>query len=114
MISLPNTQVLNSSTFRTPPLQEQELTLPELYDWHLYHSPSHPLFIFSDGAGKIRTIPWEEAVRAIHRAAHFVSSRVEHNDASFESRPIVAVLAATGLFAEFSSPGLISQSLQIQ
>ncbi|KAI0272871.1 acetyl-CoA synthetase-like protein [Russula aff. rugulosa BPL654] len=98
MSDLPRTQVLNSSTFKAPPLEDKSLCLPDFYDWQARNSPNHPFFLYVDGPEKIRTIPWAEAVRGIHRAAHLVASRVTPEDAAaaLEGRPIiVAALAAT-------------------
>ena len=99
MFTLPTTQVLNSSTFNAPPLEDKSLCLPDYYDWQYRNSPSHPFFVYDDVPGKIRTITWAEAARGIHRAAHLVASRVSPGDAAaaLEGRPIVvAALAATG------------------
>jgi hypothetical protein len=99
MSVLPRTQVLNSSTFKAPPLGDKSLCLPDLYDWQNRNSPSHPFFVFEDGPRKIRTITWAEAARGIHRAAHLVASRlpVGAAAAALKGRPvIVAALAATG------------------
>ncbi|KAI0249337.1 acetyl-CoA synthetase-like protein [Lactifluus subvellereus] len=98
MSALPTTQVLNSSTFKAPPLNDKSLCLPDFYEWQYQNSPSHPFFIYEDGTGKATTISWAEASRGIHRAAHFVASRVPPEDATaaLEGRPIViAALAAT-------------------
>jgi len=106
MSALPRTQVLNSSTFKAPPLEDKSLCLPDFYDWQARNSPNHPFFLYGDGPEKIRTIPWAEAVRGIHRAAHLVASRVSPEDAAaaLEGRPvIVAALAATGLYPTLPS-----------
>ena len=92
-------QVLNPSTFKEPPLDDKSLCLPDFYDWHCRNSPNHPFFIYDDGPGKIRTITWAEAGRAIHRAAHLIASRVVPGDvaATLAGHPVViSVLAATG------------------
>lgn len=99
MSTLPKTQVLNSSTFKAPPLGDKSLSLPDFYEWQYQNSPTHPFFVYEDGPGKVTTIAWAEAARGIHRAAHFVASRVPPEDATaaLEGRPIViAALAATG------------------
>lgn len=101
MSTLPRTQVLNSPTFKAPPLGDKSLCLPDFYDWQYRNSPSHPFFVYDDGPGKIRTITWAEAVRGIHRAAHLVASRVSPGDAAaaLEGRPVVvAALAAAGTY----------------
>lgn len=93
MIGLSKTQAQNSATYQLPPLEERVFTLPELYEWHAKHSPKHPFFVFDNGDKTPETIVWEEAVRAIHRAAHLAKSYV---DADSTRRPVVAVLAASG------------------
>ncbi|KAI0318669.1 acetyl-CoA synthetase-like protein [Amylostereum chailletii] len=97
MDSLPKTQVLDSATFKAPPLGNATLFLPELYDWQYDHSPRHPLFHYEESPGKVRTIRWAEATRAIHRAAHFAAScasPAQVQDAR-EGRPIVVATLAT-------------------
>jgi acyl-CoA synthetase (AMP-forming)/AMP-acid ligase II len=97
MICLPNTQALNSDTFRVPhALADDSLALPELYDWHSENSPRHPLFVFEDGPGSIRTIFWPEAVRATHTAAYRVSSVIDNDSSSRGYTPVIAILSATG------------------
>jgi hypothetical protein len=99
MSALPRTQVLNSATFKAPPLSDKSLCLPDFYEWQFQNSPSHPFFVYEDGPGNVRTITWAEAARGIHRAAHFVASRVPPEDATtaLEGHPIIiAALAATG------------------
>jgi hypothetical protein len=99
MSALPRTQVLNSSTFKAPPLSDRSLCLPDFYEWQYQNSPDHPFFVYEDGPGKVRTITWAKAARGIHRAAHLVASRVPPEDATaaLEGRPIIiAALAATG------------------
>jgi hypothetical protein len=109
MSAFPKTQVLNSSTFKAPPLSDKSLCLPDFYEWQYHNSPSHPFFVYEDGPGKVRTIIWADAARGIHRAAHIVALRVPPEDATaaLEGRPIViAVLAATGQFTTFYVAGV--------
>jgi hypothetical protein len=97
--SPPITQVLNPSTFKSPPLGDKSLFLPDFYDWQSRNSPSHPFFVFDDGPGKIRTITWAETGRGIHRAAHLIASRILPGDvaATLAGHPVViSVLAAAG------------------
>ncbi|KAI9459309.1 acetyl-CoA synthetase-like protein [Russula earlei] len=106
MRTLPRTQVLNSSTFKAPPLDDKSHTLPDLYDWQYRNSPNHPFFVFEDAPGRIRTITWAEAVRGFHRAAHLIASRIpfEAAAAALEGRPvIVAALAATDTVTYFAT-----------
>lgn len=107
MVFIPNTQVIASETFRIPPtLAHDSLAIPEIYDWHAKNSPEHPLFVYADGKGEIKTIVWLEAVRAIHRAAYRVSSVVKVN-ASPGNSTVIAVLAASGTFCARFRPGRV-------
>jgi hypothetical protein len=106
MSALPRTQVLNSSTFKAPPLEDKSLCLPDFYDWQSRNSPSHPFFVYEDGPEKLRTISWAEAARGIHRAARLVASRVSAEDAAaaLEGRPVtIAALAAAGPYPTLPS-----------
>jgi hypothetical protein len=99
MSSSRQTQVLNISTFKAPPLGDKSLCLPDFYDWQHRNSPSHPFFVYDDGPGKLRTITWAEVGRGIHRAAHLIASRIFPGDvaAALEGRPtVVSTLAVTG------------------
>lgn len=113
MSALPRTQVLNSSTFKAPPLDDKSLCLPDFYDWQSRNSPSHPFFVYEDSPEKLRTISWAEAVRGIHRAARLVASRVSPEDAAaaLEGRPvIIAALAAAGPYPTLPSVAPIPTS----
>lgn len=95
----PPTQFLSCKTFRPPPL-DGSLTLCEMYEWHAKNTPNHRLFTFAKADGSMRAIYWPEAVRAIHRGARIVRDRIEPNP-SCEEAPIVAILAAQGMFFFF-------------
>ena len=99
MIVLPKTQALNSTTFHAPPLHDESLTLTHLYDWQHEHSPDHPLFLYEDQPGEMKTIRWGPAVRAMHQAARIIASKVPPGvvSAAIDGRPIVVgTLATTG------------------
>lgn len=107
MVNLPKTQVLNSTTFKAPPLDDESHLLPELYDWQRTQSPNHPLFIYDEAPGKLKTIYWSEAVRGFHRAAHFVASLFPSSIAqdAINGKPVtIGTLAASGTM------GLVSGS----
>ncbi|EJD42005.1 acetyl-CoA synthetase-like protein [Auricularia subglabra TFB-10046 SS5] len=60
------------STFTPPPL-DGSCTLAQAYDWHLAHSPEHPLYTYEDlDDGTIQVVKWKDAVTAVYRAANFV------------------------------------------
>ncbi|TDL22741.1 acetyl-CoA synthetase-like protein [Rickenella mellea] len=70
-------QGVGSATFRTPPgFLDSRLSLPEVWDYHLDHSSQHRLFIYEDAPGKICTLTWGEAVRAVHQVGRLVLSQV--------------------------------------
>ena len=89
----PLTQALQSTTFVRPPLNGS-LTFPELIDWHLEHSENHPLLVFYD-EGKVTTIHWAEAVRAIHSGVHLLRRTFGWKQYSTVV-PIVGILASSG------------------
>lgn len=93
----PHTQALNSTTFTPAPL-DGSLTLPEICDWHLSHSPKHPLFVYAEQFPDKTEILWDEGVKAIHRAAHVINSAVDSNglESTSFTPPVVAMFAASG------------------
>jgi hypothetical protein len=93
----PQTQALNSPTFILPPL-DGSLTLPEICDFHLQHSPNHPVFVYADEPGSTRSIMWHEVVRGLHQAGHIVRSRVEAERLEPPREiPIIALLCLSGM-----------------
>ncbi|TCD63228.1 putative NRPS-like protein biosynthetic cluster [Steccherinum ochraceum] len=78
-----------STTFKVPPL-DGSLTTPDLWDWHLKHSPTHPLFHYADTDATVKTIHWAEAVRAMHAAGHLINSALKQHG----SRQTMAILAS--------------------
>ncbi|PPR02158.1 hypothetical protein CVT26_012119 [Gymnopilus dilepis] len=98
--SPPPTQALSSKTFVPPPL-DGSITLPELFEWHLVHSPNHPLFMFSRENGDVRTIFWPEAVRAIHTGARLVRKALGWQP-GLKNPPVVAILAAADTITYFT------------
>lgn len=94
----PATQCLSSETFH-PPALDGSMALPEIYDWHLHNSPDHPLFVYDDDEGAERGISWGTAVRAVHRAARIIQSRVDvesADSATTRRPPVVGILASSG------------------
>lgn len=92
-LQAPQTQALSSTTFRPPPL-DGSLNLPELYDWHLQHSPEHSFFVYALEDGKIRKIKWSDMAQAMHRGSKIVSDRMRTRSAP--PRSAVAILASSG------------------
>ncbi|KAH9934352.1 uncharacterized protein B0H18DRAFT_556620 [Fomitopsis serialis] len=96
----PQTQARSSTTFRPPPL-DGSLTLPEMFDWHLKHTPNHRLFVFAKGDGTLRTIYWPEAVRAVYTGVGIIQARLANTVAGDEA-PIVAILAPSDAIPYFT------------
>lgn len=95
----PRTQALRPGTF-TPPvhlLEDPETTVIDIYQWNESHNTEHPLFRFVDG-DDIRTISWEQAVKAIRKAACYFASHVTEPTSldSGNAPPIIAILANSG------------------
>lgn len=98
---IPNSQALSSKTFRVPPL-DGSLLLPEIWDWHFEYSPNHPVFAYTEDDGTEKVLHWREVVPGIHRAGALMRSLLTR---SSESRPIVAILSASGMYgAEHAYP----------
>ncbi|KAF9471438.1 acetyl-CoA synthetase-like protein [Pholiota conissans] len=93
----PQTQALQSKTFRPPPL-DGSLKLPEIYDWHAENTPNHRLFVFCDENQQTKTILWPEAVKAIYNGAQFLRMKIGEQD----SAPIVAILAMADTITYFT------------
>ncbi|KAK7689664.1 hypothetical protein QCA50_007459 [Cerrena zonata] len=99
---VPKTQGLTSSTFKIPPL-DGSLTLPQIYDWNLKHSPTHPLFEYADEDGVITTLTWAQVVRGVHHAGAYVKLKIaKDQQRSLEDRPIVSILAYTDFVTYFT------------
>ena len=92
----PQTQALHSTTFHPPPL-DGSITVPEMYDWHLKHSPNHTLFVYSDDGGVATEMTMAEAVKGFHRAGYLIQSLIGYTRDAPPSAPYLAILAATGI-----------------
>lgn len=93
MKCIPTPKATSLPLFIPPPL-DGSLTIPEIYDFHYSNNPDHPLFIYDDGG--VQTIPWRQAVKAIHRAARMVQGiHIPHVQIGSEP-PVVAILAVIG------------------
>lgn len=93
-------QGVDSPTFSRPPFY-RPWTVPELYLYHAQSSPDHPLFIYVEDNGTLRTICYPEALCAIIRAAILVRSycrRQEGRDGKQENakRAVFGILATAG------------------
>ena len=95
------TQALSSKTFDIPPL-DGSLTLPEIYDWHLTHTPDHPLFEFTDADGQTRIIKYPEFCRALYKTSLLIrecaGDGVDEDLSSEKTKKVIAVVANSGKF----------------
>lgn len=81
-----------------------KVPLPATWDYHADHSPNHPLFIYENEPGDIRTVTWRQGNRATHRAARLVQSFVQQNGQSIQDPakpPVVGILAVKGDLSSF-------------
>ncbi|KAF8879343.1 acetyl-CoA synthetase-like protein [Mucidula mucida] len=100
----PNLHLHHANGWTIPPI-DGSLGVPELYDFHYAHNPTHPVFVYAkpDGSGLVH-IRFAELVPAAHRAGWFVT-RITNYDhsASPHVRPCVAVLAASDTITFFTT-----------
>ena len=97
MVHIPSiTQGLQSKSFSQPPLDET-LSCPALYDWQGAHSKDHPLYVFEDAPGLIRTLTWGEVIQGVHRATRLVRKCVGISRVlSSDKIPVVAIFSPSG------------------
>lgn len=88
----PQPQGVNSTTFKQPPV-DGSMSVPEMYDWHAVHSSDHPLFVYPEDDGEVKTIPYKEAALAFHRAGQLFRSVAKETT---QSPPLVAILVHSG------------------
>ncbi|KAF9056719.1 hypothetical protein BDP27DRAFT_1373282 [Rhodocollybia butyracea] len=90
-MSFHTAQGLHSSTFSPPPDAGEGFNIVTLHDFHAKHSPNHPVFRYmTDNHQGIRTIFWNEAVRAFYAASLFVRAMVKTDAVN----PVVSILAS--------------------
>ncbi|KDQ13755.1 hypothetical protein BOTBODRAFT_160018 [Botryobasidium botryosum FD-172 SS1] len=90
---------VGSKTFKAPPV-DGSLSLPQIIDHHLAHSPLHPLFRYTSADAKhapYEQILWKDAARAVHRAARLITSRASAAPSSAHDSPVIAFLANADL-----------------
>lgn len=93
---LPLNQALSSGTFQPPPL-DGSLTLPEIYDWHLEHSPEHQLFAYTDSFGIEHEVNWRDGARGIFNVSREIRRCVRLPANRIGSPPtVVAILSTAG------------------
>ena len=96
-ISIPQTQVLNSTTFKAPVdlLEDPEKTVLDIYQWNATYNAGHVLFQYKD-EDRIKQITWKDAVQAIRNAASYFASHIAQ-DINTTQPPVIAILATSGV-----------------
>ncbi|KAJ7461832.1 hypothetical protein B0H11DRAFT_117097 [Mycena galericulata] len=90
-------QGVNSSTFHPAPF-DHDLSIPELYEHHALHSPTHAAFMYSDvDTGTTKFVTYDEAWLGIRQAAAIVSQHLFESGSVRSTPPnqppVIAVLA---------------------
>ena len=96
-------------TFALPQL-DGSLTLPELFEWHSQNSPKHPLYVFEDKPGVLRTIFWGEVIHGLNRAARLCAEAIGGETVKdSKNAPVIAILGSLGsCFSDMFSAQAIS------
>lgn len=94
LLTPPIRSARHSNGFLTPPL-DGSLTISELYDFHLEHNPTHPVFTYVNEANNLVRLSFSEVVPAAHNAARLVARRANIDLEGLKSVTI-AILATTG------------------
>lgn len=90
-------QGVNSTTW-TPPPFDTEFTVPGLYAFHAEKSPNHPVFVYDDEDGEVKTLCHKDVYSAICKVAHYVTGLIgqpSEQDFDAKSAPI-GILAVAG------------------
>lgn len=97
MYHIPDTQTLNRDAYKSirPLLEKGGVSAPTLLDWIAEQNPDHPHFVYPDG-NELVEISWRQVRDGMSRAAHYFSNRVKSGGQQDGTRPIIAVLAASG------------------
>lgn len=93
--------------FVKPPL-DGSLSMVEIYDFHWWNNPNHPLFKYErfvdgmTGETEVETITWAHAVRAIHNAVAYVERVCTNQSGSaMPQGSVVGILANLDTFTYF-------------
>ncbi|KAG6828985.1 hypothetical protein H0H92_006107 [Tricholoma furcatifolium] len=78
-------------TFTPPP--NIGLTLPEVYDFHLMHSPRHPVFKFTSETNNTTSLTWSSVGNAARRGSSLVRQHATLRGRKAEVGCSVAILA---------------------
>lgn len=93
---------MGSHTFSTPSsLDDDSVTLLDIWEHHENHSSDHPLFLFNSGEANGGVITWGEAIRAMHAAGRVILDALIKDglfvpSSEHRERPVVGILAVSG------------------
>jgi hypothetical protein len=97
----PKLDVRKCETFQQPPL-DGSVCMADIFDWHVHHSPKHPVFQYVDDERTPKTITFTDMSQAIHRGGWLLRAAVEQHVKPQSKTVVVAVIALSGTF--FSRP----------
>ncbi|KAG8908187.1 hypothetical protein FRB99_008730 [Tulasnella sp. 403] len=87
-------QGVDLTGFIPPPL-DYSVTLPQIFDHHRQYSSSHTFYRYEGDDGEIKTIPWGDLVKAVHRAARIVKTAALDAGVQDGENAVFGILAAT-------------------
>ncbi|KAL4254134.1 Adenylate-forming Reductase [Pleurotus pulmonarius] len=85
--------------FQVPPV-DGSLTIPEIWDWHSEHNPTHAAFEYEAHKGGVTTVSYRDVVSAAHEAARILSAAIGSNPGD-AIKPRIAIVAATDTITFF-------------
>lgn len=88
----------HSPSFINPPV-DGSLGVPEIYDFHYEHNPSHTVFLYQDPTGSLVHVPYSRVVPAVHNAGRLIAKRTHIDLESPTSPRPIAILASSGMAA---------------
>jgi hypothetical protein len=84
----------DKDTFTPPP--NDGLTLPQIYDFHSFYSPHHPVFKFTSPEGGPTILTWASVSRAVRRGAYLIRRDLTAEECSSGAGRPVAIIANAG------------------
>lgn len=92
---------MGNQTFSAPSsLDNESVTLLDIWNHHEQHSADHPFFRHTTGdSSETANITWGEAIRAMHAAGRVILDRLATDlvlDSCSGERPVIGILAVSG------------------
>ncbi len=90
---LSRTMASDKRSWQTPRtvIEQGNITLPKLYEWHAHHNSNYPLFRYSPNGCDVKEIDYAHIFRAICRASSYIRSHICEKE-----RIPIAILANAG------------------